>query len=367
MTLINSTAHLWTPTFKNVSAAPGMGTLGLIDAADEGLATILRAPRTGSIAKVLWATRQVTTGATISVRLETVDESANPARPSGTLFASGASGVSAIADTDDNVAVVTTLTTPCSVTLGDKLAVIVKQPTSAPGVMQVAVFSDDVSEFPYLLLNTGVSPATSWSAINSAAPMIGLEYSDGAYSWIPGCWPFYAVNSNVYNGGSTPDRIGLRFKFPFPVRVGGWWAWADLDGDFQATLYDSDGVTPLASTPFSVDKDTRLDTGAGVVIYPFASTADLARDTFYRLVLTPTTTTSLTLYDFQTQSTAALDAFPGGQNLHYTSAKNPATESDWTNVTTRRPFLGPLVCGFDDGLSPTFPRVHPGMGGGMRG
>lgn len=121
---------LWIPSYpKQVSGGPTF-TFSAIDAADEGQAFMIRIPKTGNVAKVLWATRTVTTGSTITVRGETWDETTTPSQPSGTLFHANFTGTSVIADTDDNIAVLTSLAAAVAVTRGDKVALIIKHALS---------------------------------------------------------------------------------------------------------------------------------------------------------------------------------------------------------------------------------------------
>jgi hypothetical protein len=333
-------------------------TTAVIDAIDEGVAAMIRIPKTGNVTKVLWATRTVTSGATITVRGETWDESAVPAIPSTTLYHANFTGTTVVANGDDNVAILTTLAGSVAVTAGDKLALIIKQPGSSAGNMQIASFQDDISVFPYLLLNTGTSPAISWAALTTA-PAIALEYDDGSYGYIPGCYPMNAITATAVDNSDTPDEYGLRFKFPFPTRVNSCWVWLDGDGDFNINLYDSDGATKLLGGSFAVDKDARRADTQSVYRFSFPTTADLLADTYYRLVIEPSTTTPLNFYDFTVNTAAVMDAHEGGQNFHLTTAKDPTQDSDWTNVTTRRPFMGVGFSGFSDG-------VASGGGGGQR-
>jgi len=43
---------------------------------------------------------------------------------------------------------------------------------------------------------------------------------------------------------------------------------------------------------------------------------------------------------------AAMDGFPGGQNVHRTERTDLGA---WTDTTTKRPWMGVLLTGFNDG------------------
>lgn len=362
---------LWIPSpkFNNLSTVPSFTTTTFqIDAADEGAAFMLRIPKTGNISKVLWGTRNVTNGSTITVRGETWDETTTQSQPSGTLFHANFTGTSVIANADDNIPVLTTLSAAVAVTRGDKIALVIKQPNTSFGNLTIAAFSDDAQNFPYSLLNTGVSPAVSWSVASLCTPCIAFEYDDGSYAWIPSIYPFHAITTTAFANSSTPDEIGLRFKLPFPARISHWWAWVLPAGNFNVNLYDSDGATKIAGGAFAVDKDScRTSSAAELHLLPFTSTADLTANTYYRMVIEPSTTTNVSLYDFTVNTAAVMDAFEGGQNFHLTSAKNPAAEGDWTNTTTRRPFMGIGLSGFSDGAGAGGMRSDRGMVAGMLG
>jgi hypothetical protein len=79
---------------------------------------------------------------------------------------------------------------------------------------------------------------------------------------------------------------------------------------------------------------------------------EVAKDVYYRIVIKPTTGTNVTIYDYDVETAAIMDAAPGGQDFHYTSANTvtPSGEGDWTNTVTKRPFLNIIIDGLHDGL-----------------
>lgn len=337
----------------------------VLNAADEGAAFIVEAPKTGNIRKVLWGTRTVTTGATIDVRIETITDAGPPSTPSGTLWAANTNGAQVVQDADDNTGFATTLTADAAVTKGQALAVVIKNPNASFGDMQITAFGDDITGvcFPYTLLNTGVSPAVSW-ALASAAPVLAFEYDDGSYEVAPGCWPIYTtLTATSISTATTPDSVGTRFQFPYPVRATGCWLWLDADGDYVvklvSTAYHQANGTGILATTGTIDSQLRGSNNVLIQWRQFAAAVELAADTDYRLVVEGTSATGLSVYDFDVVSAAALDAFWGGAEFHLTTAKDPTADGDWTNYNsgTFRKFIGGLVLdGFDDGV---------GAGGGV--
>lgn len=168
----------------------------LIDAASEKAASIVRAGKTGTIDKVGFKTRTVTTGDTVDVRLETVDLATG--NPSGTLLGTNSNGSQVIGDADDNTWFTTALTTGVAVTKGDLFAVVIVN-GSVPGNMNIAAFNWNRSLFPYALLFTTVwtRPGTNRGSNFS------FEYDDGSYTVSPGVM---AVLSNATVAFSSASR-----------------------------------------------------------------------------------------------------------------------------------------------------------------
>jgi hypothetical protein len=87
--------------------------------------------------------------------------------------------------------------------------------------------------------------------------------------------------------------------------------------------------------------------------FPFLATALLA-NTFYRVVLLPTTTGARNyLYSTSVNLAAELDFWPGGQNFHWTSVNGaPTAEADWAQTLTKRPLGWSLIFDqFDDAVA----------------
>lgn len=307
-------------------------TSNLINADTKKHAFILQAPKTGNIHKILFRSNTAATADTFDVRVETVD--ATTGDPSGTLW-----GTNTNATVNVNAAgtvFTATLTADAAVTIGDIFA-ITWVPTAGSVSVSFCMFNDVLSGFPYTDLYGGAS----WTKATSA-PVVGIEYSDGTYHAMPGTFPFSALNTNTYNSGSTPDERGLKFQLPCPCTVSGFWVDMDNDGDLTVKLYDSDGSTVLQS--LAIDKDLRANTNYSVQLYRFAATQALLANTYYRLTLVPGAS-NVTSADFDVPSAAALDQIGGGQNFHHTQRTDAGA---WTDTTTKRPFMGLIVNGFDD-------------------
>jgi hypothetical protein len=329
------------------SSLPNFSTTTLLlDASDETAVFIVEAPKSGNIRKVLWGTRTVTTGATIDVRIETLNRTGTPAINSGTLWGTTTNGSQVVADGDDNTTFVTQLTADAAVTQGDPIAVVIKNPTASPGTMQIAGLADDADlAYPYCLLN---------GAAAAAAPVVALEYSDGSYEPIEGAWPIAStITATVFSSASTPDTIGFRYQLPYPHRLRGFWLWADLDGDATARVvtsaYHQANATGILVSK-TLNNEDRETASPGVQKFIFPSSIEQSASTNYRCIIEPGGT-NLTLYDMSLHSLAAMDAWLGDE-FHLTTAKDPTGDGDWTNYnsgTFRMLFGGLILDGFSDG------------------
>lgn len=353
MALQSIVGGLWVPRPWPVTAnamALLAGGFATLDAGDEACGMVFRASKAGTINTIVYGTRAVTTGATLDVRLETVD--ATTGGPTGTLFGANTNGASVVASSDDNVLKTVTLTTGASVSKGDLIAVRIVNPSASPGTLVIAGEARTVYSFPY---GFTLLPAL---AKTTALPTLGIGYDDGTFGQVHGTAPWSAITGTTFNSGSTPDERGLYFQVPFSCRVAGTWGLLSGTGDCDLILYDSDGTTVIATA--SLDKDVVAGTaGNPLSLVTFAASPTLSASTNYRLVVKPTSVTNTTLYDADVGSAAQMDAFDGGQNFHYTQRTDAGA---WTQTTTKRPFLGLMIDAIDTGsggglMMPTSGRI----------
>lgn len=323
------------PDINNV--APGTNNQ-VIDATGEKSGFVVQAPKTGNIRKIHFRTAAAATPTDTDVRVESVD--AATGMPSGSLLNANSNVTVASASITANSWITTgNLTADAAVTKGQLIAIVVA-PTGSPNI-RVAVFSTNAGfRFPYVTLFTA-----AWALVPGNVPILALEYSDGSFAYMPGVNAASAFNSHAIASDTTPDEIALVFQVPGPVTVSGFWLWADLDGDADVILYNSDGSSALVT--LSIDKDVRAATTVGMpFIFTFATPVDLSGATTYMLAVKPTTTTALTIYSFDVASAAILDQHAGGQAFHY----RQATDGAWAAATTtRRPYFGLFLSAIDNG------------------
>lgn len=165
-----------------------------------------------------------------------------------------------------------------------------------------------------------------------------LKYDDGTYERIgdPN-FPALSVTSTTFSSASTPDERALYFKFPVPVTIDGGFYLFDLNSDCDIVLYDTDGTSVLATV--AIDFDSTAASSPGYRHFRFSTEIPLEADGWYRLSLKAGASTSLTGYEFNTNSAAIMAACEaGGWCL---STRTDA--GSWTETTTARPFAGVRV------------------------
>ena len=278
-----------------------------LDAADEAVANVLQIPLDGTCVGARVFTGTVTTGATVTISIETVD--ATTGAPTGTLYHANATATVAIADTDDNAEISVTYT-GFTVNQGDIVAVVVTAPGS--GVFDMTFKSMDwLGErraFPYITrFVTG-----AWVKRNQESPMVLIEYTGGVFHPIPDAYPYDSIVAGTYDNGTTPDQHAVKFTLPFGGEVRGFWVQFDFDGATDVELLDS--VDTVIDT-VSIDPDIRSDVIQDQNIWLFADPHELTKDAVYRLNFKPTTTTNINMHTFDCAGSAQLGGTKPGANI----------------------------------------------------
>jgi len=329
---------------------PGLYAIGAtayatttIDATAEKVAWIFQVPRTGTLE---WFEFRIGTftQCTNGLRLSFQDVSVTAGEPDGTLdqFCDITSGLAA-----------NTWQTPPHALTHDGTGGGTKRSVTAGQWLACVVQFVSFAASDSLLVSRTLSPATDSSmyAIDFVASwttrpgplVLALKYSDGTYSPVSTypSGPWKTLNTQTFNSGSTPDERGIVFVLPMAMRVVGAWLRGDLDQVCDLVLYDSSDAV-LAS--YTNDPDIRGTTTGQCLSYLFATSVTLTAGATYRLVLKPTTGSSVVLYDADVESSARLQAMATGVNWYGTSRTNAGA---WTDTDTTVAFLGLIVDGVD--------------------
>lgn len=342
---------LWIPRLLGLTTGFYENTTLVVDASGKKLAFIIRAPATGTLKKVAFRTGSVTQNQTIRVSFQDVD----PA----TGFPDGAidqyRNVS-ILDTDDNLPIETGILSSAgtdggtlrSVTRGDLLAVVFEHnPFNAGDVFRLSQINsgNDSCGSAYSALYTA-----SW-AKSANLPVLALIYDDAGSEVcrhgadVLPCTQAYS--STAFNSGSANPKRGLKFRLPFPCKLAGALLRLKSTGDFNVKLYDSDGQTELLTR--SVVAAATENSYVRWHHVKFSGEASLIKNTYYYLLVEPTTSSNVELHYMEVPAGKAgyLDQMDGGQDFHYAERSSGAPSA----TTTRRPLISLELTAFDDGVS----------------
>lgn len=343
-------------------------TTFLLDAAAEKLAGIIVAPKAGDIARVHFRTGTVTTGDTMKVSLQDVDPATGDPDGGADQFRT-----QVIADADDNVWFRTGLVTSDgtdtgtlrTVTKGQVLAWVIEFNSFVAGNLNLVGKAVLAGQGPFVGRHYLDHFTAAWAKQTGSVQVAAIEYSDGSFAYIPNTFPATTQASITIGSASTPDEIALKFRLPFPARVSGWYLAGNIAGDADIVLYDSDGTTVLETQ--SIDKDIRASAANLTAAGTFATARTLTANTFYYLAFKPGATNCFPFF-FTVDATPGaviLNQISGGQDAHWAQRTDAGA---WTPDTLKRPVMGLILDGLDDGagVGGGAPVIHRGRGREVR-
>lgn len=344
------------------AAAPAFGNNRTIDATAEKAGMVFQVPKTGTIDAVGFLLGTVTQAPTNGLKVSLQDPSTT-GLPDGTpdqyrVVPVGSISTGAWITTGLITSDGTDGGAKRSVTRGDVLCVVIEFSSFVAGDnlnIQERTGGLNDGAMPYVVADTG-----AWAkSTNTGDPVVALKYDDGLYYPAPRCYPMSALTTLAVNTGTTPDEIGLKFRVPVGIKVGGLWIRRSQTAarDVTYKLYDSDGSTVLKS--FVDDGDF----GSGNNRYLlFSSEVTLVANTYYRLTALPSSASSLNFYYFDVAAAGIMDAIPGGQDMHWTQRTDAGA---WTDTTTRRPWMGLLITDITSGSGGMSRARVANQGGGL--
>lgn len=326
----------------------GMAGSATLDADGEYLAWVFKIPKTGTLKKIGLHLATVAVADTINVRIETVDDTTG--LPTGTLYVADATGALESPGSGNGYWVAINGSTGVSVTKGDIVAVRLQLDYVDGNLVLWHSISNlsptAVCGFPYLATYTG---GTGAKLASSSIISTGLIYSDGIVQ-LPGAMFFSTVAATTFANNANPNYRGLKIVMPFTARCVGAWVYADSDAASNLILYGSDGATAMQTLAFP-DSDIRSSANNTLHRYLFDTPQTLNKDSIYRLIIQPTTTTSVsisTITFLDDSPYYGVDQLPLGQNAVYTTANGtPANEGSWTNDLNKRPIMGLILDALD--------------------
>lgn len=321
-----------------------------MDEANDHCGAIVRIPKTGTLLKIGFITSTVTTSDTLKLALEGID--GTNGRPDGTVTPTGASGTQASLSSSTCYWVALNGGAGVSVTKGVQTAITCRYNSYVAGnlaINHLFIGFSNSSTFPYTYTYNNTGAVWGFQLLS---PNFAFEYSDGSIVPIYGCLPACNYSSVDFNNTSNPDRRGLRFSQPFAFAADGIGLVLDSDNGSRILLYDSNGTTLLED--ITIDGEIRGSAAIGIQYIPFSQIRIFTKDTFYRAVILPNSSTNNRIQLLTVTNdgaNVAMAGIDGGINFHYTTCNGaPGSEASWTQTLTSRPIFYLVGNQLDDGV-----------------
>lgn len=347
---------------SRISAFPSSAGSFTLDAAEEFAVMVFKVPKSGTLNKIGWRSAAITPGTSfvLKISLETVAETIGQpvatTNATKTLYASNAESAD-ITNLNSNTVYFTAIngTTGIAVTAGDLVAVTFR--LTAVNGASITVVNAQFHNYYTLAMNQyggefyfATYLGGSWALIEQM-PMISLEYSDGFcphFFLQPPC----SQTPNAWGSNDTPDRRGIKIKYPFKCRLSGCILILEADSDVDIILYDSDEYTVMSGFPVTISTSKRRSSGRAIHSIIFPVKPEIEANTFYRLVVVPKGTTDINLL-YSTLSddgsyTGASQTLEG-DNIAYTYRNGDPSGADhaWTDSVNDRPYISVLIDGIE--------------------
>lgn len=343
------------PAWPYTILASVSGTIFVIDASGEKVASVIQSPIAGDVSKIHYRTGTLAQSYNLRVSLQNV--SATDGYPDGTE--DQYVDVATDSATDSNVWKTVTLGSNRTVAVGDVFAVVFAITDFATSdIFRLTSTTNTVAQGNYGVI-------AGYAKTASGIPVMIVEMADGSFMPLMQGHSYF-VNTTLAST-SNPVRQGVKFNLPFSCRVRGLCTGATITNGSGAKLvyYGTDGINLVSTAlPNPYDYDLTSTTSGDWTEFWFSSAITLSANTNYYFYLENTTTTAVNHYYWQFPNAASRACSPFGTN--FTWVTQHSTNSP-TEDTTRIPAFYLLLDGMDFGGSAAGMIVHPGMSGGMRG
>lgn len=254
--------------------------------------------------RVKWGT--VTAGGIVEVRIETIEATTNPGKPTGTLYDANATvQFNPPSTTGFQAATFATLPTT-GLVVGTEYAVVLLTTTLGTTHTLWAYFADTVgSVYPSIVLTAADgsisgSPASraGMAEVGNSVGCISIVYEDDTEEdLLVNPW---GTNSFGTNNIFSTTTASAKMVTSGTLKLDGVWGQMTKTGtpagDLIAKVYESDGTTLVANTTVTIDKDSLGVIGNRRVIFPFDSFIQLSAGTYYITFSSPSSANSSNCY-----------------------------------------------------------------------
>lgn len=290
---------------------------------------------------------------TADVRIETVDASG---LPSGTLWAAN---TNIVTGTLVGGWLLSALTASASISRGQWFAVkIAINSGTSFALRQISGVQLGSAGLPYDVTKTGGGAVTR--VRRNGAIVWALGSSATAFYSVADTYPASSITSATTFNNTNSAKRGLRFQVPFLGRCcGARFPRSTSVGDYNLILANDAGT---AIETQAVDGDANAQSTAHFCEVFFDTPRELTINTWYRLVLEPSSATNIDVTYITLPSVDYASAYPGGANAHYTTFAT----ATWTDSTDTIPFFDVLFDQLSDGAGAGGGLLaNPGLRGGM--
>jgi len=316
----------------------GAGSYTVLDNTGEYCSQLVTIHESLTIKYIHFYVTSVTTAGDVIASLNAVNSTSQPAIPGDIL----GSGNSAYATATISAAgwKRLELTSPLSVSSGDRVFIKIGSYNFVAGSYRIANVSSNLfyDNGNYHLTNLGTVDASATNRL-----CILLESTTGL---MIGCTaiPFSSTALTV-NTGTTPDEVGNLITAKYGYDVVGAYVHSDIDAAYDIIMY-YDGSTYSKSMS---ENERAAVTSNPFTVY-FADKIHVIKGSTYRLVIKPTTTTSITFYEclFPTSyESLVLTNYFSGETIVKTSRSDAGS---WTDDSTKLTTILPIISGIDYGI-----------------
>lgn len=328
-------------TGDGMSSFPWPLTNYALDDADDAVAMVFTAPKTGNIDQLGWTVVNLVGSPTYNVALVALDASGNPTQVA--YASSEVEAYSPVATGHNTV----TLNPVAAVTAGDIVAVHIWPTATAPNTSNRAYIATRAA-FGAIGLPYHTQYAASW-ARGSNYPIFSVRYDDGAVHGLPAT-AFWGVD---FNSGTTPDEAGMKITLPMACKCCGALVTSstiDANGAWDVCLYNS-ASSLIAS--WTCDDEDKLGSVTGMHRAAWAEQTLAAGD--YYLTVKPTSTVDYDLVGLQFSS-AALRAASMVPEADSVVAVRRTDGGAWTEDDTAIPWMALLLSDITFGGGSSGPR-----------
>ncbi len=335
--------------FSNAIANPSSQSV-TVSTSGHKIAPMVQIPKTGNVTSVRMALSSTVSG-TVTVTIETIDPATG--NPTGTLI--DANATQTITLTGGATQTVYAVTFPGNVPVTQAQYVAVVITNNSTDTKFYSINNDNFVTFPCTNVFTG-----SWAKNASSGAHLSFGYDDGTFPPVMGSQtPILTTVAATANTGTNPKIYGNIFNPTFNCKISGIAIIGQFNGSFELRLYAADGATVLATT--SIDYRVVKSSVLHAKYYLFSSDIDLTKNTSYRLAIVPLSATSLRPYQYSYSSLNDINNTDLGSMLYQSTANTitPTGTGDWTNTTTTRVAIWPMIAALDDGID------SGGGGGGV--